>query len=440
MDKKKLGLASIVLLGFNSIIGSGIFLLPSRLYHLAGDWSVLLVLITAGIVATIAFSFAEVSGYFSKNGAAYVYTKEAFGQFAGFEVGFLKWIMQCIAWGVMAVALTNILANTFHFEDNTMLRNMIIFGIVTSLTFLNLQGVNATKIVNNVSTLAKMLPLVILIAGGIWSINPEFIFPAGDAAGTAEYTLSGETLGSALILCFYAYTGFETFGTAAEDMENPKRNLPLAIVYVIVAVMVFYALVMAVCVGVLGPDIANSKVPVADTARAVFGDWGFYMITIGSIISLAGINVAASFHIPRALLPLSEDKMVPEFFGKKNANGVPTVAIIASALVTIPIALSGSFTTLAMLSVVTRFAQYIPTCLAVLVFRKRYANNPDMQPTFKVPFGPTLPALGVTICLFLLADQNPTKIMVGLGAMVVIAPLYFMAQKKAKQSAALADA
>ncbi|WP_299018321.1 APC family permease [uncultured Photobacterium sp.] len=440
MTKQKLGLASIVLLGFNSIIGSGIFLLPSSLYQLAGDWSVALILITAIIVATIAFCFAEASGYFSQNGAAYVYTKEAFGSFAGFEVGFLKWMMQCIAWGVMAVALTNILANTFGFEENQMLRNGIIVGIVGSLTLLNLAGVGAAKVVNNISTLAKMVPLVVLIVGGIWFINPENIIPTFSAAEStaepAQYSLTFETLGSALILCFYAFTGFETFGTAAEDMENPKRNLPLAIIIVILAVTVFYAAVMAVSVGILGPDIANSSVPLADAAKVAFGDFGFYMITIGSIISIAGINVAASFHIPRALLPLADDKMIPAIFGSKNEKGIPTVAILASGLVTIPIALSGSFTTLAMLSVVTRFAQYIPTCIATLKFRKRFENDESTKNNFKVPFGPIVPVTGVCICVWLLADQSLTKILVGLGAMVLISPLYFIARKRAAEQQA----
>lgn len=438
IDKKKFGLWSIVLLGFNSIIGSGIFLLPSALYKFAGDWSVAIVFITGAIVSTIALCFAEAAGYFSKNGAAYVYTKEAFGNFAGFEVGFLKWIMQCIAWGVMAVALTNILANTFGFTENELLRDCIITGIVLSLTVLNLTGVSATKMVNNISTIAKMLPLLFLIVVGVWYVTPANIIPGASASTgiVPTYALNAETLGSALILCFYSFTGFETFGTAAEDMDDPKKNLPRAICLIMGIVIMFYAVVMAVTVGILGDTVAESTAPLADAARVVSGDFGYWLITIGSIVSIAGINVAASFHIPRALLPLSDDKMVPQFFGKKTESGIPYVAIIASGLVTAPIALSGSFTTLAMLSVVARFAQYIPTCISILVFRKRFANDPEAQSSFKAPFGPILPIAGVAVCLWLLSDQDISKVLIGLAAMVAISPLYFFAQKKAKEQAA----
>jgi len=427
--QKKLGLWSIVLLGFNSIIGSGIFLLPASLYQFAGDWSVAIMFITGAIVATIALCFAEAAGYFSKNGAAYVYTKEAFGEFAGFEVGFLKWFMQCIAWAVMAVAFKNILASTFGFEDNLLLCHSIVAGIVILLTAVNLLGVSAAEKVNNISTIAKMLPLIFLIVVGIWFIDPSNIVP--NASVDPSYTLSGETLVSALILAFYSFTGFETFGTAAEDMENPKKNLPRAICLSLGIVMMFYALVMAVTVGILGDAVATSGTPLADAARVVTGEFGFWLITIGSIISIAGINVAASFHIPRALLPLAEDKMIPAVFGKKTQNGTPAIAILVSGLVTIPVALSGSFAELAMLSVVARFAQYIPTCISILIFRKRFEHDSEARSQFKAPFGPVLPVMGVIICCALLADQDPTKIVIGLVFMAVISPLYFLAKKKA---------
>lgn len=430
---KKFGLWSIVLLGFNSIIGSGIFLLPSALYKFAGNWSVAIVFITGLIVSTIALCFAEAAGKFTKNGAAYVYTREAFGDFAGFEVGFLKWVMQCVAWGVMAVALTDIVSTTCGFNDNIVAKQIMIVSIITVLTVVNLFGVNAAKIVNNISTFAKIIPLLFLIVVGIWYINPSFIIPtlnhAAVDATQPVYALSFSTLGAALILCFYSFTGFETFGTAAEDMEDPKKNLPKAICLIMGIVIIFYAIVMAVTIGILGPNVTNSLTPLADAARVISGDFGYWLISIGSIISIIGINIAASFHIPRALLPLSDDKMVPKYFGLKNKKGVPYIAIIASAIVTVPIALSGSFSTLAMLSVVARFAQYIPTCISVLIFRKKFANQ---EKSFTAPFGPILPITGVVICLWLLSQQDLTKILFGLAAMVLIAPLYIWAQKKAK--------
>ena len=102
--KNKLGFWSIILLGINSIIGSGIFLLPNRAYKLVGVQSLSVILFDAILVLSIALCFAEAGGMFKKNGGPYVYAKEAFGEFVGFEVGFMKWIIRIIAWAAMAAA------------------------------------------------------------------------------------------------------------------------------------------------------------------------------------------------------------------------------------------------------------------------------------------------------------------------------------------------
>ncbi|MEB7742873.1 amino acid permease, partial [Escherichia coli] len=84
-----------------------------------------------------------------------------FGNFVGFEVGFLKWLMQCIAWAVMVVAFSDILANAFHFENNNLARELVQISLIVSLTIMNLLGVNFTKQINNISTICKIIPLII---------------------------------------------------------------------------------------------------------------------------------------------------------------------------------------------------------------------------------------------------------------------------------------
>lgn len=102
-DKKKLGLWSIVLLGINAVIGSGIFLLPGKAMKLMGPGSIWVYVFDMILVMSMALCFAEVSGIFNKNGGPYVYAKEAFGNFIGFEVGIMKWAVGIIAWATMAV-------------------------------------------------------------------------------------------------------------------------------------------------------------------------------------------------------------------------------------------------------------------------------------------------------------------------------------------------
>ncbi|USD67886.1 APC family permease [Vibrio sp. SCSIO 43136] len=440
-DKNKFGLPSIVLLGFNAIIGSGIFLLPNALYAKADVMSIALILFTMLIVSTIAVCFAEAAGHFNKNGAAYVYVKEAYGPFAGFQVGFLKWVMACVAWAAMSAAFSTLLVN-FAPEVFDGYQTYIIAGMVILLTIVNMTGVDASKYVNNVATIGKLLPLIVFVVVGVFYINWDNV-PLNPMTQFAEYSAKGfefdmDVMALAVVLCFYAFTGFEGLATAAEDMKDPAKNLPRAIMLVMAIVSAFYLLIMMVCMGVLGDDLANTKVPVADAAGVFLGEWGYMFVMIGSIVSIAGINVAASFMTPRTLTALAEDKLLPETFGKKNEKGVPTIAILLTGAAALPIALSGSFTMLAALSVVTRFAQYIPTCLAVLKLRKMY---PERELSFKIPFGPVVPYLAAAICVWLLTFSDAYKIAIGLGAMVAITPFYFMARKKyAAQEAEAATA
>jgi len=434
-DKNKFGLPSIVLLGFNAIIGSGIFLLPNALFQKAGPWSIALILFTMLIVSTIAVCFAEAAGHFNKNGAAYVYVKAAYGPFAGFQVGFLKWVMACVAWAAMAAAFSTLLVN-FAPEVFDGYQTYIISTMVILLTIVNMTGVDASKYVNNVATIGKLLPLVVFVIVGIFFVNWENVsfIPSAETLAASDFTFDTDIMAGAIVLCFYAFTGFEGLATAAEDMKDPAKNLPRAIMLVMAIVSAFYLLIMMVCMGTLGGDLANTNVPVADAARVFLGEFGFMAVMIGSIVSIAGINVAASFMTPRTLTALADDKLLPETFGKKNDKGVPIFAILLTGIAALPIALSGSFTTLAALSVVTRFAQYIPSCLAVLKLRKMY---PEKELNFKIPFGPVVPYLAVLICIWLLTFAEMYKIMIGLGAMVAITPFYFMARKKyAKQAEA----
>ena len=169
-----------------------------------------------------------------------------------------------------------------------------------------------------------------------------------------------------------------------------------------VLVSVIYVLTQTVAIGTLGSKLAVSGTPVADSANTFFGGFGGILVTAGTLVSIGGINIAASFITPRSGVALAEDGLLPKVIAKKNNAGTPYIAIIITVVLAIPMVLSGSFTQLAAISVISRFAQYIPTCLSVLVFRKRQ----EMQSTFRIPFGPVLPILSVVVSLWLLTSSN----------------------------------
>ena len=414
--KNKFGLLSIILLAMNSIIGSGIFLLPGEAYAIVGTSSLFVYIFVSVLVGAIALCFAEAAGLFKSNGGAYIYVKEAFGNWAGFEVGFMKYVVQIIAWATMAVGFVTALSAVWPSAGSGVFRVAIIVGLVGGLSVINSIGVDVTKYVNNLATIGKLVPMFVFIAVGIFFVKGGNFLPVVPEGGVSVSGFS-----EAVILIFYAFTGFEAVATAAEDMEEPKKNLPRAIAIVIACVAVIYFLVQFVSIGILGETLARTETPVVEAMSRFMGSGGGLLVTVGTLISIGGINIASSFHTPRGCLALAERNMLPEAVLRKNERGTPVVAILVTAVLVIPLALSGSFTQLAVISTISRFAQYIPTCMAIIVFRKR-----GMRSTFRVPFGYVLPILAVVVSVYLLANTELIKLVVGLGALLVIVPVYFL--------------
>lgn len=422
MGSNKLGFWSIVLLGINGIIGSGIFLLPNKAVDLIGPASLLVMIFDMFLVLAITFCFAEASGLFKDNGGAYIYAKEAFGDFIGYEVGFLTWMTRVIAFSTMGVGFATALAGIMPWLSDDFMKNVIVTVIFCILAGVNLFGVPLYKVVQNVATIAKLIPFVLFIGIGIFFIEPSNftpLFPGG------EYTPG--TFGAAAVMLFFAFTGFESIAVAAAEMENPQKNLPRATIITIFVVAAIYVLLLAVAIGIMGYELADTTAPVQEAFGRVAGSFGTAVIAAGTLISIGSLCIGSSFVTPHSCLALAEQKMLPQFIAARNRYGAPYWAIIISTVIAALIAYTGSFTYLASISVVSRFSQYIPTCLSIPVFRKKM---PDAPRAFKIPGGPVIPVVAVLVSVWLLAQATMQQLVMGLGAAFIAVPFYYFVHKK----------
>lgn len=415
---------SIVLLGINGIVGTGIFLLPNKAYSIIGSASLGVLLFDAVIAGCIALCFAEAASLFTRNGGPYLYAKHALGDFWAFEVGVLKWIVTVIAWAAMAVGFATALGAAVPALSGDFAKDVISFILIVGLTIVNIFGVNVSKFVNNLITISKLVPLALFIAIGIFFINganftpvfPQDIYVDGSFAQAA-------------VLLFFAYTGFEVIAIAAEDMKNPKKNLPRAIIMCMLLVSVLYMAILAVSIGVLGTDLANTKAPVQDAFNVIVGPIGMYIVLVGTLISMGGINFAEAYYAPRVATSMAEDGMLPNALAKRNRYNAPYVAAIVTAIASVLLAWSGSFTTLAAISAVSRFTQYLPTCLAVIIFRRKWA---DKARSYTIPGGYLIPVIAIGTSLWMLAQAQTNQLLWGLGGCIVILPFYYSYWKKKK--------
>ena len=397
-EKAKFSFSGATLYGINAVIGSGIFLLPKKIYSGLGPASLAVMFGVAILVMLLSACLAETAGYFDKNGGAMQYSKAAFGDFVGFNVGILGWAVTVIAWAAMLAGFAKIFIITFPAFEGYNLQISIVMLVLLSL--MNIAGLKTSKMFTLTATVAKLIPIV------LFSLFAIFFIPGGVSKGNFTPFLqleSGSNLFSAIsstaVYIFYGFIGFETMSIVAGEMRNPEKNVPRAILGSISIVSVLYMLIIAGTIAMLGGGIMGTEAPVQDAFVKMIGPIGAPLVSYGALISIAGLNIGES---------------------SKNA---PIIAIIISGFFAFLLLLSGSFESLATFSVVFRFFQYIPTALAALKLRKMY---PEKKVTFRVPFGPVIPILAVVISILMIAGDNLMNFVWGAIGLVIASGLYFV--------------
>ena len=426
--KRSLGLGAVVALGINGVIGQGIFLLPGKAAGLMGP-SAFVALILGGILCfLIALCFAEVGSRFQGTGGAYLYVREAFGSFAGFEVGWMTCCVAVIAWATLANGFTLVLAHFLPGVDSGWMQPCVAVGLVTVLTVVNLLGARTGAAVVMTLTVAKLIPIAIFILVGVFFFHGGHFVPFAPSG----YGSLGETT----LILLYAYVGFETLVVPAGEMANPQRSVPLAMFLVMAIVTGVYLAVFAVAVGVY-PDISGHPNPVAGASAHVMGGFGGTLVAAGIVLSVFGTNAGAALVNPRRFFAMAERGDLPRRLASVDPEtGAPRLSIFVTYVLVVALTLSGTFEQLLKLGVVARFVQYIPTCLALIVFRRRDAaagTSPDSG--YRVPFGIVIPVVTVLLCVVLLVSaglRDATALIYGGTALLAGVPLYFLRRQDAR--------
>lgn len=381
---KKFGYWSIVLLTINSIIGSGIFLSPSEVVKIAGSVTPIIYVIAALFATVLAITFASAAKYVNKNGAAYAYSKAAFGGDFGLYVGLTRFTAGAIAWGVMATAVIKTLLSILNIERSFTNISIGFVLLMISLLGIVLSGSFITKICSNISTIGKIIALLVLIIGGfiIFLISNEnhmnevngVINPNTNKPYVQE--LSVQSVVMAVVTAFYAFTGFESVPSAASEMENPEKNLPIAIPLALTFITLIYLGVITISLVINPLDIMTTDQPIA-LALAFKNPILQSLIVYGALISMIGINIAAAFSTPRIFEAMSEEGQIPKFICNKNSRGIAVPAFLITAVMAIfvPAALSYDMKGIMVISAISRFIQFLVVPIAVIYFYKNISKE-----------------------------------------------------------------
>jgi basic amino acid/polyamine antiporter, APA family len=411
----------IVGLGINDIIGSGVYLLPAAAAALLGGASTLAVLLAGLAVALLVLCFAEAASHFDEPGGGYIYTREAFGPFVGFQVGWMTWLARIASIASLSNGLALATAYVWPAASSGAARVLVITLPLILLTWINVVGVKAGARTAVGLVIAKTLPLVLFVGIGIFAMDWSRV--------SLLEKPPVANLGQAALLLLFAYAGFENTPAAAGEYRNPKKDVPIAMLVVIAFVTVIYSLVQLISIGTL-PGLAQAEAPLAEAARLFLGGGAALVMTVGAIISILG-NISNTILVgPRYLFALAVDGYGPRALaGVHPRYQTPAVAIITQSTLSLVLALSGSFVQLAMLSVIARLATYMGTAAAVPFLRRRFPPEPGQPPGFRLPGGPTIPIAALALSVAFLTSATWQNLLAGAIALAVGAAIYVLTRR-----------
>ncbi|MGB7208561.1 MAG: amino acid permease [Pyrinomonadaceae bacterium] len=411
-----IGRWDLTAIAINTIIGTGIFILPARAAGMIGDFSLIAIIACAVIVGLIVLCFAEVSSRFDTTGGMYLYAKEAFGPVVGFEVGWLYWIVRVATYAANCNAFLIYLSFFYPSANEGWLRILLICLILIPMTAINLIGVRQSTILTNVFTVGKILPLLVFVMVGIFFIDPEnFTF-----AKSPIYT----DFSAAVLFLIYAYVGFEAAVIPAGESKNPQHDLPFALFVALGFCTALYILIQTVVIGTL-PELAASKTPIADAAGKFMGGFGAAFIAVGALISILGNLNGGFLAASRLPFAMAEQKELPQAIGRIHSKfKTPYISIAITSVVILAFTIYSSFFTAVTIATVTRLLVYATTCLALPVFRRR-SNAPEVK--FRAPLGVAATVLSLALIAWLLTDEKvlteslPILAAIGVGLLVYLA-------------------
>ena len=407
--RRAIGKWDLVALVLNLFVGAGIFGLPSRVYALAGVYSLLAYVACAVAIFLILLCFAEVSSRFTETGGPYLYARITFGPLVGFEIGWLTWLVRLTAFAALCNLFADYLAYFLPAAASGSGRVAVVAAVVAFLATANIVGVRVASLVSNIFTIGKLVPLVLLVAVGSLFINPQ------------RYALSaspGYTAFSAsVLLLVFAFTGFETALIPAGEARDPRRHLPFALLTALAIAMVLYVAIQAVCIGTL-PGLASSQRPLADVGGQLLGGPGAAVISLGALISVLGTMNAIMLGAPRLLFAMAEQGQLPRILSATHSRfHTPHVAIVVSAAGMLVPTLSGTFASAATLSTLIRLTTYAATCAALPLLRRK--SSPDNAARFVVPAGDLVSVVALLLIVWLYSSSSWTDVRQALIAGVV---------------------
>jgi basic amino acid/polyamine antiporter, APA family len=438
----RIGVFDATMIVMGGIIGSGIFInsyVVAQQVHTAamilGAWAL------GGVVALIgAFVYAELAARLPEAGGQYAYLREAYHPALAFLYG---WVLLLViqTGGMAAVAVT--FAKYLQVLVRVPLSDTLIAAIVLAmLAIVNCLGVRAGSTVQSALMVMKILAIAALVVAGAWYAGPaggtSLARPLLDRPVSFDLVTA---IGAALTPVLFAYGGWQTANFVAAEVRDPARNLPRALIFGVVGVIVLYLGVNFVYVRVLTPaGLAATTTPATDVMERAFGIRGAKFIALGITTSALGFLSQSALTAPRVYYAMAKDGL---FFRSvawvDPRRHVPAVAILLQAMAAIVIAMTGRYEQILNYVVSMDFIFFGLTATCLFVFRRREAGGqiatPDGARPFRVPGHPYTTLIFIALSWFVVVNtifKYPGNTLIGMAILLAGVPVYFLWRRRGR--------
>ncbi|MET9727506.1 amino acid permease [Streptomyces zaomyceticus] len=422
--KRTMGLFQLVCFGVGAIVGTGIFVGLSDSVAEAGPAVVISYVLAAITCVFTAFSFAELGGAIPVSGSSYSFAYASLGERTAFLVGWCLLLEYGVSVSAVAVGWSQYLNELLDSLIGVRLPEALSAGPadggVVNVPAVVVILLAATLLVRGVRESARATAAMAVLKIGILIVFCAIgfsAFRAGHLSPFAEHGVGGITAGASV--AFFSYIGFDAITTAGEEVKNPRRNIPIAILVCIGLVTLLYCAVALSAIGALGADaVAGQPAALSLVVDQVTGSSvGGGIIAFGAVVAIASVVLAVMYGQTRILMSMSRDGLVPRVFERVSPRSATPVANtwIVAAVFAVPAAFA-SLDVVVNLTTIGTLAIMAVVNLAVMVLRRR---NPELPRSFRVPLFPLSPILGIGFCLYLIWGTGWTTWLQFAGFLVV---------------------
>ncbi len=426
--KRELGLLAAISMVVGNTIASAIFIIPQNLAACSNPKSTILAWIIT-IIGTIflALSFSNLATKFPTTGGCIIYTKKAFGDVAAFLVAWTYWIALWVGNAAVITSMIRYLAYVVPIVgDNKLIGFIIASFVLWTITFINISGVKNAGIFQIVTTICKLIPLLIFVIIAAFHFHPEYF-----NSPTSQDVASMNTVPQAIAITLWALVGFESSTTVAGEIKNPEKNLKRSTLYGTLIVAAVYILVSIMSMGVMPQSaLAKSEAPMADMMNLMTGGtWGGIFISIAVVVSIVGALNSGILIAARSAFAAAEDNLFPKIFGNidekfhtpKSALIITGIAVNIVLLMNCVNGLNAAYNFLILLATLAFLVAYAATAAAEVVLVVKHDDKLNVGNFIK---NAIVPLLGFAYVTYAIYGSGAETVMWGFLLMLIGIPFY----------------